>query len=107
MSLLTLGLWSGFLLIPSFILGPWVSSLTHLPLEPRFEDHSFLDQEIANFEQGLDSILTDSIEALRLDTSLDEPDSLLLQSLLGFSTWLVLFVILLNHTLFQVSCLIN
>ena len=74
MSLLTLGLWSGFLLIPTFNLGPWVSSLTHLPCEPRFEDHSFLDQEIANFEQGMDSILTDSIEALKLDTSLDEPD---------------------------------
>ena len=28
----------------------------------------------ADFEQGLDSILTDSLKTLELDTSLDEPD---------------------------------
>ena len=39
-----------------------VSSLTHFPLEPRCEDYSFLDQAVADFEQGLDSILTDSIK---------------------------------------------
>ena len=50
------------------------SSLTHFPLEPGCEDYSFLDKAVATFEQGLDSILTDSIETPKLDTSLDEPD---------------------------------
>ena len=51
-----------------------VSSLTHFPLEPECEDYAFLDQVVADFEQGLDSILTDSLKTLELDTSLDEPD---------------------------------
>ena len=49
-----------------------MSSLTHLPLE--CEDYSFLDQVVAHFEQGLDSILTDSIKTPELDTSLDDPN---------------------------------
>ena len=53
-----------------------VSSLTHFPLEPGCEDYSFLDQAMADFEQGLDSILTDSLETPELDTSLDEPDAI-------------------------------
>ena len=53
-----------------------VSSLTHFPLEPGCEDFSFLDQAVADFEQGLDSILTDSLETAELDTSLDEPDAI-------------------------------
>ena len=52
-----------------------VSSLTHFPLEPGFEDYAFLDQAVDDFEQGLDSILTDSLETLELDTSLEEPDT--------------------------------
>ena len=51
-----------------------VSSLTYLPLELGCEDYSFLDQAMADFEQGLDSILTDSPETPELDTFLDEPD---------------------------------
>ena len=51
-----------------------VSSLTHFPLEPGCEDYAFLDQAVADFEQGLDSILTDSIKIPELDTSLNEPD---------------------------------
>ena len=51
-----------------------VSSLTHFPLEPGCEDYAFLDQAVADFEQGLDSILTDSLKTPELDTSLDEPD---------------------------------
>ena len=39
-----------------------VSSLTHFPLEPGCEDYSFLDQAVADFEQGWDSILIDSIK---------------------------------------------
>ena len=34
----------------------------------------FLDQAVADFEQGLDSILTDSLETPEMDTYLDEPD---------------------------------
>ena len=48
-----------------------VSSLTHFPLEPGCEDYSFLDQAVADFEQGLDSILTNFLETPELDTSLD------------------------------------
>ena len=49
-----------------------VSSLKQSPLEPGCEDYSFLDQAVTNFEQGLDSILTDSVETPELDTSFDE-----------------------------------
>ena len=51
-----------------------VSSFIHFPLEPGCEDYAFLGQAVADFEQGLDSILTDSPDTLELDTSLDEPD---------------------------------
>ena len=51
-----------------------VLSLTHFPLEPGCEDYACLDQAVVDFEQGLDSILTDSLETLELDTSLDETD---------------------------------
>ena len=53
-----------------------VSSLTHFPLEPGCEDYAFLDQAVADFEQGLDSILTDSLKTPELDTSLEEPDAI-------------------------------
>ena len=53
-----------------------VSSLTHLTLELGCEDYSFLDQAMADFEQGLDSILTNSLETPELDASLDEPDAI-------------------------------
>ena len=53
-----------------------VSSLTLFPLKPGFEDYSFVDQDVADFEQGLGSILTDCIETPELDTSLDEPDAI-------------------------------
>ena len=52
-----------------------MSSLTHFPLEPGCEDCAFLDQAVADFEQGLDSFLTDSLETLELDTPLEEPDA--------------------------------
>ena len=51
-----------------------VSSLTHFPLEPGCEDYAFLDQAVADFKQGLDSILTDSLKTPELDTSLEELD---------------------------------
>ena len=52
-----------------------VPSLTHFPLELRCEDYSFLDQAVADFEKGLESISNDSMETPQLDTSLDEPDT--------------------------------
>ena len=51
-----------------------MSSLTHLALEPGCEDYAFLDQAVADFEQGLDSILTNSLKTPDLDTSLYEND---------------------------------
>ena len=53
-----------------------VSSLTHFPLEPGCEDYAFLDQAATDFDQGLDSILTDSLETPELDTCLEEPDAI-------------------------------
>ena len=53
-----------------------VSPSTHFPLEPQCEDYAFLDQAVADFKQGLDSILTDSLKTLELDTSLEEPDAI-------------------------------
>ena len=53
-----------------------VSSLTHFPLEVDCEDYSFLDQAMADFEQGLDSILIDSLETSELNASLHEPDAI-------------------------------
>ena len=44
-----------------------ISSLTHFPLEQGCEDYSFLDKAVPDFEQGLDSIFTDSIETPELD----------------------------------------
>ena len=67
-----------------------MASLTHFPLEPGCEAYSFLDQAVADFQQGLDSILTDSLETPELDTSLDEPDAIPSSVSSGLSTWLVL-----------------
>ena len=53
-----------------------VSSLAHFPLEPGCEDYAFFDQAVADFEQGLNSILINSLETLELDTSQEEPDAI-------------------------------
>ena len=100
MSLLAPGLQSSLLPTPTFILGSLARChLNHFPLEPGCEHYAFLDQAVADFKQGLDSILTDSLETLELDTSLEELMLLhLLQSLLGFSTQLVPFLIILSHS---------
>ena len=47
-------------------------------------DYSFLDQAVADFEQGLDLILTDSLKTPELDTSLDEPDAITSSVSFGF-----------------------
>ena len=44
----------------------------------------FLDQAVADFEQGLDSILTDSLETPDLDTSLQESDAVTYSVSSGF-----------------------
>ena len=54
-----------------------VSLLTQLLLGPGSKDYSFQDQAMADFEQGLDFILTDSIETPELDTLFEEPDGIL------------------------------
>ena len=77
MSLLITDLLSGLLLIPIFILGSQVRC-HHWPTFPwnqGCEDYSFLNQAVADFEQGLVSILTDSIKTPELDISLGEPDA--------------------------------
>ena len=61
-----------------------VSSLTHFPLEPGCEDYSFLDKAVTDFEQGLHSFFTDSLEPPELDTSLDEPDAIISSVSSGF-----------------------
>ena len=78
MSVLTPGLQSSLWLIPTFFPGftGRVSSLTHFLQELGCEDYSFLDQAVADFEQGLDSILTNSLETPELEYSLDEPDAI-------------------------------
>ena len=53
-----------------------MSSLTYFPLKPGYEDYSFLDQAVADFEQGLHFILNNSIKTPELDTSLDMPDAI-------------------------------
>ena len=85
-----------------------VSLLTHFPLEPGCEDYTFLDQAVADFEQGLDSILTDSIKMPELDTSLDEPDAITSSVLFWVSPLkLVLFLMLHNCSLLLALGLIN
>ena len=83
-----------------------VSSLNHFPLEPAHEDYSLLDQAVADFEKGLDSILTDSIKTTELNTSFDEPDIITSSIISGFLC-LVLFLILLNCSLHLTSHLIS
>ena len=63
-----------------------VSSLTHFPLEPGCEDYAFLDQAVADFKQGLDSILTDS---------------------LVIYIFSLLSIIIISYVLFGIMCLIS
>ena len=86
-----------------------VSSLAHSPLEPGCEDYSFLDKVVADFEQGLDSILTYPSSLRHQNWTYLWMSLMLLhlQSLLGFSAWLVHFLILLNCSLLLPSGLIN
>ena len=48
----------------------------HVLLKPGNEDYSFLDQAAKDFEQGLDSILIDSVNTTELDVSLYWADAI-------------------------------
>ena len=50
-----------------------LSTHTDFPAESGYEDYLCLDQAVANFECGLDSILTDSVKP---DVSFDEHDAM-------------------------------
>ena len=86
MSLLTPGLQSSLLLVFTFIQGSQVRC-HHLIIfhwNHRVWGLFILDQEVAESKQGLDCILTDSIETPELDTSLDEPDVTISSVFSGF-----------------------
>ena len=83
-----------------------VSSITHFSLQPGCEDYSFLIQAVADFEQGLDSILIDFIEMLELDASFEEPDILTSSDSSRF-LHSVPFLILLNCRLLLASYLLG
>ena len=46
-----------------------VATVTHLPLDPCCQNFFFLDQAVKDFEYGLDSILTDSVNMQELEVS--------------------------------------
>ena len=52
-----------------------LSRLTNFPLEPGYEDYSFLDKAVKDFEHGIDSILTGCVNTPELDTPFDEAEA--------------------------------
>ena len=75
MSLLEPGLQGILLLIHAFILvSRYGAIINPFPLESGCEDYSFLEEAVADFEKGLDSILTDSVETPELCALFEEPD---------------------------------
>ena len=69
--------WSAEWFVALFHIYPgFTGKVSSLTLEPGCGDYSFLDQAVADFEQGLVSILTNSLETPELDTSLDESDAI-------------------------------
>ena len=46
-----------------------VSTLSHFLAKTQYKDSSFLDQAVADFKHGLQSILTDSVKTLELNAS--------------------------------------
>ena len=61
-----------------------MSTLTHFKLESGCEDYSFLDQALTDFENGLDFILTGSVETAEMDASFDEHVTITSSISLGF-----------------------
>ena len=61
-----------------------VATLINFPLELGHDDYSFLDQVVEDFEHGLDSILTDSINTPEMDASFDEADDIPFSVFSGF-----------------------
>ena len=95
MSLLTPGLQSGLLLIPIFILGSQIRC-HHWSTFPGTRVWGlFLSRPSwCWLEQRVDSILTDSIETPALDTSLDEPDTIIS----SVSSWFLHLVSTISDT---------
>ena len=109
MSLLTPGLHSSFLLIPTFILGSWVRC-HHLPTFHWNQGVRFIHFWTKQLQISNRAWIPSSLIALRHQNwthPLMSLMSLLLQSLQGFSAWLVLFLICLNPSLLPESGLIN
>ena len=52
-----------------------VSTLTHCLCELGYQDYSFFNPAVEEFQQGIESILTDSFETPKLNASFDEPDA--------------------------------
>ena len=69
--------------------------------------NSFLDQPVADFEEGLDSIFTNSIKTPELDTSLDEPDAITSSVSSVFLHLVSTFLIILNCSFLVALGLIN
>ena len=76
-----------------------VSSLNHFLLELGCENYSFLDQAMTDFEQGLDSILTDSHETPELDAFFDVQDAINSSVSSGFLHSVSTLLIILNCSL--------
>ena len=84
-----------------------VSILNPLSPGPGCEDYTFLDQAVADFKQGLDSILTDSLKTLELGTSLDEPYAVTSSSVSSGFLHSVPFLIILGCSLLLAFELVN
>ena len=84
-----------------------VLSLTHFSLEPGCEDYAFLDQLLLTLNR--DWIPSSLIHSRHQNWILPWRSLMLLplQSLLGFSTWLVPFLIILSCSLLLAFILIN
>ena len=83
-----------------------MSSLTHFPFEPVSEDYSFLEQAVADFEQCMDSILTNSVKTHELNASFGELDGVTSSVSSGF-LHSGPFLTLLSHSLFLSSNLVS
>ena len=84
-------------------------TIAYLPLEQEFKDYSGLDQAVADFEFGLNSILTDSVKTVDLDASIDEHDTMPSSSVSsGFLclvyTLLIIIKCSLILTLIHINC---
>ena len=73
-----------------------VLRLTYFLLEPGCKDYSCLDQEVEEYEHGLDSILTGSVKAPEPDASFDEAYTMPSSVSSGFLCLVITILIFLN-----------